>query len=50
MDCPTCSKELIWVNDFDYEDYGIEGEGIVRSYSCCDDSCNIQEVIVYGSL
>ena len=29
---------MIWGNDFDYEDYGLDGEGIVSNFSCsnCD--------------
>ena len=25
---------MIWGGDFDYEDYGMEGEGIVSNFSC----------------
>jgi len=25
---------MIWGCDFDYEDYGLEGRGIVSSFSC----------------
>lgn len=32
--CFNCESELIWGADFDNEDYGIETEGIVSSYSC----------------
>lgn len=37
--CNKCNHELIWQNDFMYEDYGIEDdEGIVSCYYCheCD--------------
>ena len=34
MKCWHCQTELIWGCDFDFEDYGIEGEGIVSSFSC----------------
>ena len=34
MNCWHCSTELIWGGDFDYEDYGLEGEGIVSNLSC----------------
>ena len=38
MKCWHCNKELIWGGDYDYEDYGMEGEGIVSNFSCkkCD--------------
>jgi transcription elongation factor Elf1 len=32
--CWFCGKELIWGCDFSFEDYGIEGEGIVATRSC----------------
>lgn len=35
MKCWFCRTELIWNNDFDYEDYGIEDrEGIVAVLTC----------------
>tara|TARA_Y100000004_G_scaffold110626_1_gene124121 strand:- start:166 stop:336 length:171 start_codon:yes stop_codon:yes gene_type:complete len=40
MDCWFCNDgtKLIWGGDHDYEDYGLEGEGIVANLSCpkCD--------------
>ena len=30
--CPRCNYGLIWNNDFDYEDYGLDGEGIVSCF------------------
>ena len=38
MNCWHCNNELIWGGDFDYEDYGLEGEGIVSNLSC--PNCN----------
>ena len=32
--CPICHNEMIWGNDFSFEDYGMEGGGIVSEYSC----------------
>ncbi|GAG30137.1 unnamed protein product [marine sediment metagenome] len=34
MKCWHCQAELIWGCDFDFEDYDIEGEGIVSAFSC----------------
>lgn len=34
MNCHFCGGKLIWGNDFSFEDYGIEGEGIVTSMTC----------------
>ena len=38
MNCWHCNTELIWGGDHDYEDYGIDEEGIVTNLSCpnCD--------------
>lgn len=32
--CGICGTPLIWGADFDFEDYGMEGEGVVSNYSC----------------
>lgn len=32
--CGICGTPLIWGADFDYEDYGMEGEGIISNYTC----------------
>jgi len=45
--CPLCKKELLWNNDFDYEDYGKEGDGIVGVYSCVNNKCNVEDIIIY---
>lgn len=47
MDCYICGKELIWGCDFDYDDYGKDGEGIVSTFSCPDDACSVECVEVY---
>ena len=41
--CYNCgSKNVIWGCDFDYEDYGYEGNGIVSNYSCTDCGAQIE--------
>lgn len=41
MKCWFCSTELVWNNDFDYEDFGIDDrEGIVTVLTC--PKCNSQ--------
>ena len=32
--CWYCSGVLIWGSDFDFEDYGLEGEGIITELTC----------------
>ena len=39
MKCWHCNSEMIWGSDFSYEDYGIEGEGIVSEFSCSTCAC-----------
>ena len=34
MNCWHCNSELIWGGDHDFEDYGLEGQGIVSNLSC----------------
>ena len=34
MKCWHCGHDMIWGNDFDYKDYGLEGKGIISSFSC----------------
>ena len=38
---------MIWGSDFDYEDYGVEGQGIVSSYTCNNHRCDVDSVEVY---
>ena len=47
MNCYICSKELIWGGDFDYEDYGLEGNGIVSNLSCPD--CDAYVEVYWGN-
>ena len=36
--CWFCGSEMIWGSDFSYEDYGLEGDGVVATLTCseCD--------------
>ena len=34
MKCWHCNEEVIWGGDHNYEDHGMEGEGIVSNLSC----------------
>jgi len=34
MNCWHCKADMIWGCDFDYADFGLEGEGIVSTFSC----------------
>ena len=45
-----CSKDLIHSGDHDYEDYGVEGEGIVSNLTCANNDCEVDIVIAYRDL
>jgi hypothetical protein len=34
MNCWHCNTQLVWGGDHEFEDYGMEGEGIVSNLSC----------------
>ena len=36
MECWHCNSNVIWGGDHDYEDYGLEGNGIVSNLSCSE--------------
>jgi len=44
MKCWHCGNDLIWGGDHTYEDYGLDGDGIVSNLSCS--KCPA-EVLVY---
>ncbi len=33
-----------------YEDYGIDGEGIVSNLSCPNENCGVEQVLVYNKI
>ena len=36
MKCWFCNSEMIWGCDFSFEDYGLEGDGIVATLTCSE--------------
>lgn len=36
MDCWFCGSDMIWGSDFDFEDYGLKGDGIVATLDCSE--------------
>jgi len=44
MKCWHCKSDLIWGGDHTYEEYGLDGDGIVSNLSCS--KCPA-EVLVY---
>jgi predicted RNA-binding Zn-ribbon protein involved in translation (DUF1610 family) len=51
--CSNCGKQVIWGGDHTYEDYGMDdgtdddNGGIVSNYSCPNDDCGVETIIVY---
>lgn len=41
-DCFHCGAGLVWNGDFTFEDFGMEGEGLVHTLSCSN--CNADVV------
>jgi hypothetical protein len=46
MKCWHCRGKVIWGGDHTYEDYGMEGDGIVTNMSCS--TCNAEYLIYLG--
>ena len=46
MFCYYCKGEVIWDCDYDYEDYGLDGDGIVSNLHCT--KCEAVYVIYSG--
>ena len=49
MNC-NCGKKLVWGGCDTYEDYGVEGQGIVTNYSCLNIDCSMETVYTYESI
>ena len=50
MKCYLCESELIWGGDNTYEDFSIDGDGIVTNLHCPNEECDVQLVEVYQDL
>lgn len=37
--CNQCGSGMIWQNDFSFEDYGLDGDGLVAIAICSNDKC-----------
>ena len=36
-ECPFCgAKAVIWDADFDFSDFGYEGDGVIHAYHCTE--------------
>ncbi len=42
-ECFHCGhRSVVWQADFDFEDFGLEGEGIVHCCHCCNCGADIE--------
>ena len=49
MKCWHCKEELIWGGDFDFEDYGYEGDGIVSNLSCSNCEASVEVYLPFDN-
>ena len=47
MKCPKCEQIMLWNSDCDFEDYGIEKEGVIGFYECKHNECDVTDVEIY---
>jgi len=50
MKCPQCSRTIIWEEENEYEDYGIEGDGVIGVYICENKECTVSDVYIFTPL
>ena len=49
FECFHClSRSVVWDSDFDFEDYGLEGEGIVQCLHCTNCGAQIEYYVPIG--
>ena len=46
MNCWQCKSDLIWGGDHSFEDYLMEGEGIVSNLHC--PNCPVEVLVYYN--
>lgn len=40
--CIFCGSPLCWQSDFTYDDYSMDGEGLVSNWSCTNYDCQAE--------
>tara|TARA_R100000655_G_scaffold1853_1_gene6973 strand:- start:2561 stop:2734 length:174 start_codon:yes stop_codon:yes gene_type:complete len=50
MICPFCKSKAVHSGDHDYEDYGIDDEGIVSNGICINEECEVDLILVYRKI
>jgi len=47
MKCPQCTQLIKWQEQHEYEDFNLEGEGIINVHFCTNIDCNVEEVYIF---
>ena len=47
MQCPECNQDLCWGGDHDAEQIDDTQEGVVSNYSCQNEDCSINTLVIY---
>ena len=47
MNCSKCNEELLWGGEHDYQDYDLEGDGIVGNNSCTNEECDVEVILIH---
>ena len=50
MKCPNCNKKMIISGNYDYDDMGMEGLGIVTDLVCGNKNCNCEGILIYEKI
>ncbi len=45
--CPQCGESIKWQEQHEYEDFNLEGEGIINVHFCTNIDCNVEEVYIF---
>ena len=48
--CNFCEEELIWGGDHDYPEEDDDDDGIVSNYSCPNQDCNVEMIVIYTQI
>jgi len=47
MKCPQCGELIKWQEQHEYEDFNLDGSGIIDVYLCTNKSCSVEEVYIF---
>ena len=47
MKCPQCSQNLIWQEEYSYDDFMIDGDGIIGVHQCHNQGCGVYDIYIF---